>query len=167
MRSPVVVMGVSGSGKSTVGAALAQRLRVPFADADDFHSEENIAKMSAGRPLDDDDRRPWLESIGAWLAEHGDGGVMSCSALKHEYRDRLRGHESSVLFAHLVGSVEVIARRQASRPGHFMPTALLKSQFETLEPLTPDERGLTVDVDQSVDAIVDELVASLPDGEEN
>ncbi len=167
MRSPVVVMGVSGSGKSTVGAALAQRLRVPFADADDFHSEKNIAKMSAGRPLDDDDRRPWLESIGAWLAQHGDGGVMSCSALKHEYRDRLRGHESSVLFAHLAGSVEVIARRQASRPGHFMPTALLKSQFETLEPLTPDERGLTVDVDQSVDAIVDELVASLPDGEEN
>lgn len=167
MRSPVVVMGVSGSGKSTVGAAVAQRLRVRFADADDFHSAENIAKMSAGQPLDDDDRRPWLESIGAWLAEHGDGGVMSCSALKHEYRDRLRGHEPSVLFAHLAGSVEVIARRQASRPGHFMPTALLKSQFETLEPLTSDERGLTVDVDQSVDAIVDELVASLPDGEEN
>ena len=167
MRSPVVVMGVSGSGKSTVGAALAQRLRVPFADADDFHSAENIAKMSAGQPLDDDDRRPWLESIGVWLAEHGDGGVMSCSALKHEYRDRLRGHEPSVLFAHLAGSVEVIARRQASRPGHFMPTALLKSQFETLEPLTSDERGLTVDVDQSVDAIVDELVASLPNGEEN
>ncbi|MHC3003644.1 gluconokinase [Gordonia metallireducens] len=167
MRSPVVVMGVSGSGKSTVGAALAQRLRVPFADADDFHSAENIAKMSAGQPLDDDDRRPWLESIGVWLAEHGDGGVMSCSALKHEYRDRLRGHEPSVLFAHLAGSVEVIARRQASRPGHFMPTALLRSQFETLEPLTSDERGLTVDVDQSVDAIVDELVASLPDGEEN
>ncbi|GAC00362.1 gluconokinase [Gordonia namibiensis NBRC 108229] len=167
MRSPVVVMGVSGSGKSTVGAALAQRLRVPFADADDFHSAENIAKMSAGQPLDDDDRRPWLESIGVWLAEHGDGGVMSCSALKHEYRDRLRGHEPSVLFAHLAGSVEVIARRQASRPGHFMPTALLRSQFETLEPLTSDERGLTVDVDQSVDAIVDELVASLPNGEEN
>ncbi|MDH3015058.1 gluconokinase [Gordonia alkanivorans] len=167
MRSPVVVMGVSGSGKSTVGAALAQRLRVPFADADDFHSAENIAKMSAGQPLDDDDRRPWLESIGVWLAEHGDGGVMSCSALKHEYRDRLRGHEPSVLFAHLAGSVEVIARRQASRPGHFMPTALLRSQFETLEPLTSAERGLTVDVDQSVDAIVDELVASLPNGEEN
>ena len=167
MRSPVVVMGVSGSGKSTVGAALAQRLRVPFADADDFHSAENIAKMSAGQPLDDADRRPWLESIGMWLAEHGDGGVMSCSALKLEYRDRLRGHEPSVAFAHLAGSVEVIARRQASRPGHFMPPALLASQFDTLEPLTSDERGLTVDVDQSVDAIVDELVASLPNGEEN
>ncbi|SDU68761.1 gluconokinase [Gordonia westfalica] len=167
MRSPVVVMGVSGSGKSTVGAALAQRLRVPFADADDFHSAANIAKMSAGQPLDDDDRRPWLESIGAWLAEHGDGGVMSCSALKHTYRDRLRGHEPSVAFAHLAGSVEVIARRQASRPGHFMPSALLTSQFVTLEPLTSDERGVTVDVDQSVDAIVDALVASLPDGEEN
>ena len=148
MRSPIVVMGVSGSGKSTVGAALAQRLRVPFADADDFHPAENIAKMSAGQPLDDDDRRPWLESIGAWLAEHADGGVMSCSALKRNYRDHLRDHAPTTLFAHLAGSVEVISRRQASRPGHFMPPALLASQFETLEQLTSDERGLTVDVDQ-------------------
>lgn len=163
MRSPVVVMGVSGSGKSTVGAALAQRLRVPFADADDFHPAENIAKMSAGQPLDDNDRGPWLESIGAWLADHGTGGVMSCSALKRDYRDRLREHAPTTLFAHLAGSVDVISRRQASRPGHFMPPALLASQFETLEPLTADENGLTVDVDQSVDAIVDELVASLPD----
>lgn len=163
MRSPVVVMGVSGSGKSTVGAALAQRLRVPFADADDFHPAENIAKMSAGQPLDDNDRGPWLESIGAWLADHGTGGVMSCSALKRDYRDRLREHAPTTLFAHLAGSVDVISRRQASRPGHFMPPALLASQFETLEPLNADENGLTVDVDQSVDAIVDELVASLPD----
>ncbi|MBD0863241.1 gluconokinase [Gordonia sp. zg691] len=163
MRSPVVVMGVSGSGKSTVGAALAQRLRVPFADADDFHSAANIAKMSAGQPLDDADRRPWLEAIGTWLAEHGDGGVMSCSALKREYRDRLRGHAPSVVFAHLDGSVEVIARRQASRPGHFMPPALLTSQFETLQPLAADERGLTVDVDQSVDAVVDDLAVGLAD----
>ena len=172
MRSPIVVMGVSGSGKSTVGAALAQRLRVPFADADDFHPAENIAKMSAGEPLDDDDRRPWLESIGVWLAEHADGGVMSCSALKRNYRDHLRGHAPTTLFAHLAGSVEVISRRQASRPGHFMPPALLASQFETLEQLTPDERGLTVDVDQSVDAIIDELVEALSnssdlDAEEN
>ncbi|MFC8313853.1 gluconokinase [Gordonia hongkongensis] len=164
MRSPIVVMGVSGSGKSTVGAALAQRLRVPFADADDFHPAENIAKMSAGEPLDDDDRRPWLESIGVWLAEHADGGVMSCSALKRHYRDHLRDHAPTTLFAHLAGSVEVISRRQASRPGHFMPPALLASQFETLEQLTPDERGLTVDVDQSVDAIIDELVEALSHG---
>lgn len=164
MRAPVVVMGVSGSGKSTVGAALAQRLRVPFADADDFHPAENIAKMSAGQPLDDDDRRPWLESIGVWLAEHENGGVMSCSALKRDYHDRLREHAPTTLFAHLAGSVDVISRRQASRPGHFMPPALLASQFETLEQLASDERGLIVDVDQSVDAIVEELVASLPGG---
>ena len=89
---PLVVMGVSGSGKSTVGAALAQRLRVPFADADDLHPPENIAKMSAGQALDDEDRYPWLEAVGGWLAEHPDGGVMGCSALKRKYRDQLRGH---------------------------------------------------------------------------
>ncbi|WP_168698496.1 gluconokinase [Gordonia paraffinivorans] len=167
MGSPVVVMGVSGSGKSTVGAALAQRLRVPFADADDFHSPENIAKMSSGQPLDDADRRPWLGDIGRWLAEHSDGGVMSCSALKRSYRDLLREHAPTVVFAHLEGSVEVIARRQASRPGHFMPSALLRSQFDTLEPLDPAERGVTVDVDRDVDTIIDDLVVALPAVEEN
>jgi gluconokinase len=155
MSSPIVVMGVSGSGKSTVGAALAQRLRVPFADADDFHPPANIAKMTAGHPLNDEDRRPWLKSIGVWLAEHGDGGVMSCSALKRAYRDQLRDHCASVEFLHLVGTPEVIGRRQASRPGHFMPASLLKSQFETLEPLEPDEHGVDVDVDQNIDAIVE------------
>jgi gluconokinase len=159
--APVVVMGVSGSGKSTVGAALAQRLHVPFADADDFHSAENIAKMSAGQPLDDDDRRPWLDAIGVWLADHADGGVVSCSALKHMYRDQLRAHAPAVRFAHLDGPMEVIARRQASRPGHFMPTALLESQFDTLERLASDELGVVVDVDQSIDAIVDEVARGL------
>jgi gluconokinase len=151
----VVVMGVSGSGKSTVGAALGQRLGVPFADADDFHPAANIAKMSAGHALDDEDRHPWLESIGEWLASHGaDGGVMSCSALKRRYRDQLRRHAPLTEFVHLDGTREVIARRQASRPGHFMPATLLDSQFATLEPLGPDERGLVIDVDQPVDAIV-------------
>jgi gluconokinase len=159
MTSPVVVMGVSGSGKSTVGAALAQRLRVPFADADDFHPPANIAKMTAGHPLDDDDRRPWLESIGTWLADHPAGGVMSCSALKHAYREALRKHCPPVQFLHLEGSPEVIGRRQASRPGHFMPASLLASQFETLEPLTADENGITIDVDQDIDSIVDEYVS--------
>ncbi len=158
MARPIVVMGVSGSGKSTVGAALAQRLRVPFADADDFHPPENIAKMTAGRPLDDDDRHPWLESIGEWLAVHGDGGVMSCSALKRKYRDQLRRHCAEVEFLHLAGSLETIGRRQASRPGHFMPASLLASQFETLEPLDPDERGVSIDIDQSIDSIVDDYV---------
>jgi gluconokinase len=160
MGSPVVVMGVSGSGKSTVGAALAQRLRVPFADADDFHPQANIQKMTAGQPLNDDDRYPWLEAIGEWLAVRcGDGGVMSCSALKRKYRDQLRRHCPDVDFLHLSGSPEVIGRRQASRPGHFMPASLLASQFETLEPLETDERGVAVDVDQDIDGIVESYVA--------
>ncbi|OBF11769.1 gluconokinase [Mycobacterium sp. ACS4331] len=159
MRAPIVVMGVSGSGKSTVGAALAQRLRVPFADADDFHPAANIEKMSAGHPLDDDDRRPWLERIGEWLSVHDEGGVMSCSALKHAYRDQLRRHCPDTCFLHLAGTPEVIGRRQASRPGHFMPASLLRSQFDTLEPLSDDEQGLTIDVDQSIDAIVEEFIS--------
>lgn len=154
MASPIVVMGVSGSGKSVVGAALAQRLQVPFADADDLHPPENIAKMSAGQPLDDDDRYPWLEAIGEWLARHPDGGVMSCSALKRIYRDQLRRHSPQVQFLHLTGSPELIARRQASRPGHFMPATLMASQFATLEPLGPDESGRRIEVDQDIGAIV-------------
>ena len=153
-------MGVSGSGKSTVGAALAQRLRMPFADADDFHPPANIAKMTAGEALDDHDRWPWLESIGRWLADHADGGVMSCSALKRKYRDQLRHHAPHLRFLLLEGSMEVIARRQASRPGHFMPASLLRSQFATLEPLQPDEDGIVLDVDQSVDAIVQGYVTA-------
>lgn len=164
MASPIVVMGVSGSGKSTIGAALSQRLRVPFADADDFHPPANIAKMTAGEALDDDDRFPWLEAIGAWLADHPDGGVMSCSALKRRYRDQLRRHCPEVEFLHLNGSVDVITRRQASRPGHFMPASLLASQFATLEPLGADERGVVIDVDQSVDAIIDSYVATTEGG---
>jgi gluconokinase len=160
MASPIVVMGVSGSGKSTVGAALAQRLRTPFADADDFHPPANIAKMTAGQPLDDNDRFPWLESIGEWLAQHSDGGVMSCSALKRAYRDQLRRHCAEIEFLHLEGTLETIGRRQASRPGHFMPAALLASQFETLEPLEPDERGVAIDVDQSIDSIIESYIAT-------
>lgn len=157
-------MGVSGSGKSTVGAALAQRLRVPFADADDLHPQANIDKMSAGHPLDDDDRYPWLEVIGAWLAEHEQGGVMSCSALKRKYRDQLRRHCGDVLFLHLAGTRDVIARRQSSRPGHFMPATLLDSQFATLEPLEDDENGIVIDVNQSIDTIVDDFVSTSKDG---
>jgi gluconokinase len=158
MASPIVVMGVSGSGKSTVGAALAQRLRVPFADGDDLHPPANVAKMTAGQALDDDDRYPWLEAIGRWLADHHDGGVMSCSALKRKYRDQLRRHCAGVEFLHLSGTPEVIGKRQASRPGHFMPASLLQSQFATLEPLDPDEHGIAIDVDQNIDSIVDNYV---------
>jgi len=160
MRSPLVVMGVSGSGKSTVGAALAQRLGVPFADADDFHPPANIAKMKAGVPLDDDDRYPWLEAIGRWLADHCQrGGLMSCSALKRKYRDQMRRHCPQTEFVHLTGSPEVIAARQAGRPGHFMPASLMASQFATLEPLGPDERGVTLDVTHDIDSIVESYLA--------
>jgi gluconokinase len=151
-------MGVSGSGKSTVGAALARRLGVPFADADAFHPAANIAKMAAGTPLTDDDRGPWLDAVGKWLADHEDGGVISCSALKRAYRDQLRSRCPRIEFLHLTGSPELIARRQAGRPGHFMPSALMKSQFDTLEPLGPDEHGIALDVGQSVERIVGEFL---------
>jgi gluconokinase len=154
-------MGVSGSGKSTVGAALARRLGVPFADADAFHPQANIAKMAAGAPLSDDDRYPWLEAVGQWLADHANGGVMSCSALKRGYRDRLRSHCPRIEVLHLTGSPELIGRRQAGRPGHFMPSALVKSQFDILEPLAPDEHGIALDVGSSVDSIVERFVAYL------
>jgi gluconokinase len=165
LRVPVppllTVMGVSGSGKTTVGAALAQRLRVPYADADDFHPPENVAKMSAGIPLDDTDRAPWLETIGAWLADHAaSGGVTSCSALRRRYRDVLRAGAPDQLFVHLDGTREVIARRVAGRPGHFMPVSLLDSQFATLEPLDDDENGLVLDLARSVDDLVTDYLAA-------
>jgi len=153
-------MGVSGSGKSTVGAALAQRLRVPFVDADSLHPPANIAKMTAGQPLDDDDRYPWLERVGDWLAGHPDGGVTSCSALKRKYRDQLRRHRPDIEFLHLRCSPELIQRRLATRPDHFMPAALLRSQFDTLEPLGGDERGVTIDAGLGVAAIVAAFLGS-------
>lgn len=153
-------MGVSGSGKSTVGAALAQRLGVPFVDADTLHPPANIAKMAAGEPLDDDDRYPWLEKVGEWLADHRDGAVASCSALKRKYRDQLRAHCPGVEFVHLSGSADLIGGRLAARTGHFMPAALLRSQLSTLEPLGPDEAGITVDAGRDVEAIVDNVVAA-------
>ena len=157
----LTVMGVSGSGKTTVGAALAQRLRVPYADADDFHPPENVAKMSAGIPLDDADRAPWLETIAAWLADHvASGGVTSCSALRRRYRDVLRAGAPDQVFVHCAGDRELIARRVAGRPGHFMPVALLDSQFATLEPLADDENGLVLDISRSVDDLVSDYLAA-------
>lgn len=167
-RPPVVVMGVSGSGKSTVGEALARRLGVPFEDADALHPPANIDKMTAGAPLSDDDRRPWLERVGSWLHDHRDGGVMSCSALKRSYRDRLRSHCDCVRFLHLRGTPEFIGHRVAARTGHFMPAALLQSQFDVLQPLDPDEPGVEIDLGehQDVDAIVEAFLASAASGDD-
>lgn len=154
-------MGVSGSGKSTVGATIAQRLRLPFADADDFHPPENVAKMASGRPLDDHDRQPWLQTLGGWLAEREhSGAVLSCSALKRSYRDLLRSQAGAVSFLHLDGTQAVVAARLAARAGHFMPPSLLRSQFATLEPLGADEQGTTIDIAQDIDAIVARYLAT-------
>jgi gluconokinase len=141
-----VVMGVSGSGKTTVGRLLAQRLGVPYAEADEFHPAANIAKMAAGRPLLDEDRLPWLTAIAEWMRSHArEGGVVTCSALKRGYRDLLRSSGAPAWFLHLTGARALIAARVGARTDHFMPTALVDSQFADLEPLGPDEPGLVVD----------------------
>jgi carbohydrate kinase (thermoresistant glucokinase family) len=139
----LVVMGVSGCGKSSLGAALATALALPFTDADDLHPVGNRAKMAAGQPLTDADRWPWLQAVGAVLA--GGAGVVACSALRRAYRDRLRATAGPVQFLHLVAPREVIAQRLAARRGHFMPVALLESQLATLEPLALGE-GWTLNV---------------------
>jgi gluconokinase len=157
----IVVCGVSGSGKSTIGERLADRLDVPFCDGDDLHPDANRRKMRAGIPLDDDDRRPWLADVGRWLAEHEDGGVVACSALKRSYRDLIRGTCPDAWFAQLVGDEEVIIERQRSRKQHFMPPSLMPSQFADFEELQPDEAGLAVDVGPPPDELVAEIVKRL------
>ncbi|WP_269856216.1 gluconokinase [Streptomyces sp. RPT161] len=164
MSHMVVVMGVSGSGKSTVGGLLAERLGVPYAEADDFHPPANIAKMSAGHPLDDADRAPWLDAIAAWITDRGrEGGVVSCSALKRSYRDRLRAAAPDLFFVHLDGPPELIASRLAARMEHFMPAGLLRSQLEALEPLEPDEAGAVITIDGGPAQIAERAFAALPD----
>jgi len=141
----VVVMGVSGCGKSTVGELLADRLRVPFLDADNFHPEANLAKMADGTPLDDADRWPWLRLVGVALAAHPDGAVVACSALRRTYRDLLRDAVPEVRFVHLEGTREQLAARMRARERHFMPVSLLDTQLATLEPLGGDEPGIVLD----------------------
>ncbi|HVW40875.1 MAG TPA: gluconokinase [Amycolatopsis sp.] len=150
----VVVMGVAGSGKTTIGTTLAARLSTPYAEADEFHPVANIEKMSAGHPLTDADRLPWLRAIAGWIREHqAPGGVVSCSALKRAYRDILRSG-GDVWFLHLTGSRDTLAERMRARPGHFMPVSLLDSQLADLEPLGPDEHGSVADIADSTDDIV-------------
>lgn len=142
----VVVMGVSGSGKSTVGAQLAARLGVRFIDGDSLHPAENVAKMRSGVPLDDGDRRPWLEVIGRTFADDGGGLVVACSALKLVYREAIRALDPGVVFVHLDGGCDLLRLRLDGRGGHFMPPSLLQSQLETLEPLREQEAGLVLDI---------------------
>ncbi|WP_236073375.1 gluconokinase [Streptomyces tardus] len=155
-------MGVSGTGKTTVGELLAEHLHVPYAEADDFHSPANIDKMSQGVPLEDADRWPWLDAIGDWARSRaGHGGVVSCSALKRSYRDRLRAAAPELFFLHLTGDRALIADRLANRRGHFMPLNLLDSQLATLEPLQADERGAAVPVNPGPASVTALALAAL------
>jgi carbohydrate kinase (thermoresistant glucokinase family) len=150
-------MGVSGSGKSTVGERLAHRLGLPFIDADDLHPAANVEKMSAGIPLTDDDRWPWLDTVGARLHEAEDGLVVACSALKRSYRSAIRRAAPDTVFVHIDAPPQLLENRMDARIGHFMPPDLLKSQLATLEPLAADEAGGTISADQEVD---DEVAAA-------
>ena len=157
-------MGVSGSGKSTIAAALAERLSWTFEDGDRFHPESNVAKMRAGHPLTDEDRWPWLEAIADEIGRVCTAGghvVIACSALKRVYRDVLLRGRDDVRFVFLDGSQSLIADRLARRKGHFMPPGLLDSQFQTLEPPQADERPITVSIDAPVETIVDNIVAHI------
>ncbi len=158
----VVVMGVSGSGKTTIGDLLADRLGVQYADADEFHSASNRAKLHAGIPLTDEERGPWLRSIGRWLADHEhDGGVASCSALKRRYRDSLRTAAPDLVLLFCDGSRDLIASRLSSRPHHFMSPELLDSQLADLERPQPDERSIIADVAQPPEATVERFIADV------
>lgn len=162
----IIVMGVSGCGKSTIAVGIAEAMELPFAEADRFHPEANVAKMAAGTPLTDQDRWPWLSDLSAWMASQADLGqstVMACSALKRSYRDLLRSGPPSLDLVHLAGPMEVVEARMAAREGHFMPTSLLRSQYDALEPLQPDERGVVLDLQDPPDHLVSRAVEWLAD----
>jgi gluconokinase len=157
-------MGVSGSGKTTVARALAERLGWRFAEGDDFHSPENVAKMAAGIALQDADRWPWLDAIAAWIREtraRGEPCVVACSALKRAYRERIAAGREDVCFVYLEGRYDAIAGRLAQRSGHYMPLSLLRSQFETLEPPAADECRIVVSTEQPPARIVEEVARAL------
>jgi gluconokinase len=159
MTTLYVIMGVSGCGKTTVGQALAGQLNCPFYDGDDFHPPENVAKMSRGIPLNDDDRAPWLARLAALIERHlveGETAVLACSALKKQYRDQLRVSDR-VRFIYLEGSFDLIWERMQARPNHYMKADMLHSQFEALEPLAAAE-AVTIPIAQNVDTIVTQIL---------
>ena len=161
----VVVMGVSGSGKTTVAVELARRLGWEFAEGDDHHPAANVEKMRAGIPLDDADREPWLRDLAGWIAEREQAGtscVLTCSALKRSYRELLRKGNDSVFFVHVAVPGSVLTERLAQRTGHYMPPSLLGSQLAALEPLEDDEPGITVQGTGEAGEVVDAVVAALP-----
>ena len=156
-----VVMGVSGCGKSSVGQGLADALGVRFLEGDSYHSPQNVAKMSAGTPLTDEDRAGWLAALAAEIraaAEKGEGLVLSCSSLKRRYRDQLRAGDPALRFAHLHGERMLIAQRMQARPNHYMPPSLLDSQLAALEPLQKDEAGLVLDIRKEPAALVEAIL---------
>lgn len=160
----VVVMGVAGSGKTTIGRLLAERLGVAYAEADSFHPSVNVAKMASGQALDDDERYPWLVAVAQWIRDRscaGEGGVVSCSALKYRYRKLLREGYAKVWFLHLDADRDLITRRVAERSDHFMSVSLVDSQFQALEPLQRDEVGVVVDASAPPDDIVRTAVTLL------
>lgn len=158
----IVVMGVSGSGKSTIGALVADALGAAFVDGDSLHPQANVVKMAAGHPLNDEDRWPWLALVGAALAQSSSSGlVVACSALKRVYRDAILSEAPDTVFLHLDGSRQVLANRLEGRSGHFMPASLLDSQLAALEPLGADEPGVVIDVDAPVATIVANAVAGI------
>jgi len=158
----LVLMGVAGCGKTTVGTALAMRIDAIYLDGDDLHPPANIAKMSRGEPLTDDERWPWLTLVGQRLAEPDEALILGCSALKRSYRDHIRREAGApVTFVHLSGSRELIGARMAIRAGHFMPTSLIDSQFAALEPPESDEQSITVDIDAPLRTVVEQIAASI------
>lgn len=160
----LVVMGVCGCGKSTIAQKIAERLGWPLAEGDDFHPEANVAKMSSGTPLTDEDRWPWLDLIAAWTKEQAQldqSTVVTCSALRRCYRDRLAATPGKTYFVHLAGDRAVLASRMGARTDHFMPATLLDSQLATLEQLDVGELGFVVDVDADIDTIVETAISQL------
>ena len=160
----VIVMGVSGSGKTTVAKGIAERMGWEFAEGDDFHPRANVEKMAAGHPLTDEDRWPWLRAIGAWIDEReaeGTSAVLTCSALRRVYRDLLREGRPNVRFCHVDADADLIAERLSHRQGHYMPPSLLPSQLATLEPLQADEPGVLVSAKETPEDVVEQAIEVL------